>query len=73
MAWVDPVCGMSVERDDAPRGKLNNVEYRFCSKMCRDAFAERPGRYLKGGDDPSFAQVWSVWIENNDEAEEDER
>ena len=57
MTWVDPVCGMSVEAPDAPRITFNTVEYRFCSAMCRDAFAERPGRYLKGGDDPRFDRL----------------
>ena len=54
MVWVDPVCGMPVPAPDAPRTTFNHVEYRFCSKMCLDAFSERPGRYLKGGDDPQL-------------------
>jgi len=55
--WVDPVCGMSVESPEAPRMTFNTVEYHFCSRMCLSAFGERPGRYLKGGDDPHFDRV----------------
>jgi len=47
---VDPVCAMAVDDPDAPRHVVNGVEYRFCSSMCRYAFAERPGRYLKFGE-----------------------
>lgn len=57
MTWVDPVCAMSVEEPDAPRLMFNDVEYRFCSGMCRRAFAERPGRYLKNGDNPRFDSI----------------
>jgi YHS domain-containing protein len=44
---TDPVCGMSVNRVDAParmdhRGKT----YFFCVEECRKKFAENPGRYL---------------------------
>lgn len=55
--WVDPVCGMSVESSGAHRTAFNTVEYRFCSKMCLRAFQERPGRYLKGGDDQRFERI----------------
>ena len=54
---VDPVCAMSVDTPDAPRLTFNGVEYRFCSEMCRRAFAERPGRYLKNGDSPRFDEI----------------
>lgn len=50
MTWVDPVCGMVVRGPNAPRTVFNGVEYRFCMQMCRDAFTERPGRYLKLGE-----------------------
>ncbi|NOZ79493.1 MAG: YHS domain-containing protein [Acidobacteria bacterium] len=52
--WVDPVCGMPVDSPDALRTVVNTVEYRFCSVMCLNAFKERPGRYLKGGNGPRF-------------------
>ena len=48
--WVDPVCAMRVTGENPPAVRVGRVEYRFCSEMCRDAFAERPGRYLKSGD-----------------------
>ena len=57
MTWVDPVCAMSVEELDAPRLTFNGVEYRFCSGMCYRAFSERPGRYLKNGDNPRFDRL----------------
>ena len=57
MVWVDPVCAMSVEARDAPRLTFNGVEYRFCSEMCCRAFGERPGRYLKNGDNPRFENL----------------
>mgnify|MGYP001824832388 FL=1 len=57
MTWVDPVCAMSVRSPEAPRETFNGVEYRFCSEMCRRAFAERPGRYLKNGDSPRFDNI----------------
>lgn len=50
MTWVDPVCAMSVEAPGAPQLFVNGVEYRFCSHMCLRAFKERPGRYLKSGE-----------------------
>jgi YHS domain-containing protein len=49
MVWIDPVCGMKVDDPEAAREIYNGVEYRFCVEMCRKAFAERPGRYLKLG------------------------
>ncbi len=56
-AQIDPVCGMAVERSDAPRRTFATVEYRFCSQMCRRAFDERPGRYLKGGNHRRFETI----------------
>jgi Cu+-exporting ATPase len=50
MIWIDPVCGMRVGDPRAPRQVFNGVEYRFCMEMCRHAFLERPGRYLKLGE-----------------------
>jgi len=50
MIWIDPVCGMRVGDPRAPHQVFNGVEYRFCMEMCRNAFLERPGRYLKLGE-----------------------
>ncbi|MFV2072054.1 MAG: YHS domain-containing protein [Thermoanaerobaculales bacterium] len=47
MTRVDPVCGMTVVKPGSPRTEFNHVQYHFCCEMCRGAFLERPGRYLK--------------------------
>ncbi len=47
MVRVDPVCGMTVVEPGALQTKFNHVRYLFCCEMCRGAFLERPGRYLK--------------------------
>ena len=47
MTRVDPVCGMRVVQPNGPRTEFNHVQYHFCCEMCRGAFLERPGRYLK--------------------------
>ncbi len=47
---IDPVCAMAVEPEAGFSVRYRGVEYRFCSTMCREAFTERPGRYLKGGE-----------------------
>jgi YHS domain-containing protein len=51
---IDPVCGMTVERD-AVRAKglhstYNATDYFFCGKGCKLEFDEDPGRYL----DPDY-------------------
>ncbi len=47
---VDPVCGMTVNPDDArDRGlhvRHENVDYFFCGKGCKLDFQEDPARYL---------------------------
>jgi len=35
----DPVCGMSVERENAVRLEWEGQNYYFCAKGCRDEFA----------------------------------
>ena len=57
MTWVDPVCAMSVEAPDSPELTFNGVKYRFCSEMCLRSFCERPGRYLKDGDNPYLGNL----------------
>ena len=47
MVRVDPVCGMRVDEPRGPQTQFNHVRYHFCCEMCRGAFLERPGRYLK--------------------------
>jgi len=45
---VDPVCGMSVEREKAFHFSWNGVDYYFCAKGCRDEFANDAEKYLAG-------------------------
>jgi YHS domain-containing protein len=51
---IDPVCGMTVETQEArSRGlhlRREDVDYYFCGKGCKLDFGEDPGRYL----DPSY-------------------
>jgi YHS domain-containing protein len=47
MVRVDPVCGMTVVEPGALQTKFNHVRYHFCCEICRGAFLDRPGRYLK--------------------------
>ena len=35
---IDPVCGMSVEREKAISGERDGQVYYFCAKGCRDEF-----------------------------------
>ena len=47
---TDPVCGMTVDPDDAKDRGLSirheNVDYFFCGKGCKLEFSEDPPRYL---------------------------
>jgi putative ABC transport system ATP-binding protein len=45
---VDPVCGMSVERENAIHASWNGGEYYFCAKGCRDEFLNEPEKYMAG-------------------------
>ena len=40
---VDPVCGMSVERDSAVSASREGTTYYFCSRGCRAEFLDGPG------------------------------
>ncbi|HBG74728.1 MAG: hypothetical protein A2X25_11895 [Chloroflexi bacterium GWB2_49_20] len=42
---IDPVCGMSVEREKAFHLSLNGMDYYFCAKGCRDEFAADAEKY----------------------------
>ena len=50
---TDPVCGMTVDPDDArDRGlhvRHENMDYSFCGKGCKLDFQEDPARYLAPG------------------------
>lgn len=43
---VDPVCGMSIERERAAATLLlNGTTYYFCAEGCRDEFAQQPENF----------------------------
>ena len=44
---TDPVCGMAVDRTDAPHFHHDGQTYFFCAQACRDEFAASPARFLK--------------------------
>jgi len=45
---IDPVCGMSVDREEAPaQAKYDGQIFYFCARGCRDEFLEMPERFLK--------------------------
>jgi P-type Cu+ transporter len=47
---IDPVCGMTVEPEQARSRGLHStyrdVDYFFCSRGCKLDFEEDPGKYL---------------------------
>ena len=45
-AKVDPVCGMTVTKDTAPKHSHHGVDYSFCSESCHQKFANNPDQYL---------------------------
>jgi putative ABC transport system ATP-binding protein len=45
---VDPVCGMSVDIEQAPAtAKYDGQIFFFCARGCRDEFLEMPQRFLR--------------------------
>lgn len=49
--YIDPVCGMEVEKPDQKDLKLYSAEfqkkvYYFCSPFCTATFIDNPERYL---------------------------
>lgn len=46
---IDPVCGMTVEREKAIAAlEWNGTTYYFCARGCRDEFAQAPEQFLGG-------------------------
>ncbi len=45
---VDPVCKMSVSREEPPGGAAdyNGETYYFCAPGCREEFAAHPEQYV---------------------------
>lgn len=51
---IDPVCGMTVDRDSAPAHRLlGGHDYWFCCDGCARAFDEAPDRYQVTGSEVS--------------------
>jgi YHS domain-containing protein len=54
----DPVCGMTVDLDEADARGLkishHGVEYVFCGKGCMLEFRDDPERYLRADYQPSM-------------------
>ncbi|RME98778.1 MAG: YHS domain-containing protein [Chloroflexi bacterium] len=44
---VDPVCGMSIDRDGAPaRADYNGQVFHFCAQGCKEEFLANPQKFL---------------------------
>ncbi|CAG0989627.1 putative ABC transporter ATP-binding protein [Anaerolineae bacterium] len=43
---IDPVCGMSVEQEQAISTEWDGQTFHFCAKGCRDEFLAQPQQYL---------------------------
>jgi len=54
VARRDPVCGMVVEQEGAPRAEFDGLEYFFCSQACRLRFLDDPARYTAGFGAPAY-------------------
>jgi putative ABC transport system ATP-binding protein len=46
MMAIDPVCGMSVEREKAISAEWEGQVYSFCANGCRDEFASDPQKFV---------------------------
>ena len=55
---IDPVCGMTVEIENAVAAGLtfekDGVTYYFCGKGCKLEFGDDPGRYVGPSSTPSM-------------------
>jgi uncharacterized membrane protein YraQ (UPF0718 family) len=45
---LDPVCGMNVEVEKAPKAEYGGETYYFCCSHCQQAFQDSPEEYLAG-------------------------
>jgi YHS domain-containing protein len=43
----DPVCGMSVDTEEAESSNYQGKTYYFCSTECKDKFDRNPAEYSK--------------------------
>jgi len=46
---VDPICGMSVNTEEAPKTEYRGKSYYFCSAHCQQAFDREADRYATEG------------------------
>jgi len=44
--YIDPVCDMEVEEEQAYSMMFEGEPYHFCTRSCLNKFDEEPGRYL---------------------------
>lgn len=44
---VDPVCGMTIDADQAIRVEHGAQTYYFCDPACADTFRDEPGRWTQ--------------------------
>ncbi|QSO48721.1 YHS domain-containing protein [Alicyclobacillus mengziensis] len=43
---IDPVCGMDVSEETAPKAEYQGITYYFCCEGCRKAFTNDPQKYI---------------------------
>lgn len=54
---IDPVCGMTVDPDDAPSVTHEGTTYYFCCPGCADSFRNEPDEYLEATEDGPMESV----------------
>ena len=51
--WIDPVCGMKLSLKTAAEDlEHEGRTYYFCATVCKDAFEQDPGKYIKDHHQP---------------------
>ena len=43
---IDPVCGMTIDRDDAIQAEHEETTYYFCDPACASIFHDEPARWI---------------------------
>jgi len=49
----DPVCGMSVDTNDAERSTYQGRTYYFCSEDCKTKFDKNPAQFTSKQKEPA--------------------
>ncbi len=52
---VDPVCGMTLDRDDAIQVEHGGKVYFFCDPACASIFQDEPDRWIDDRGHGAFA------------------